>query len=323
MHASPFSLCASPPKITLTAPGAGSPQPWGPASPGLEDSHHHSSASPASPGRLPSCCGLERFKGKAGTCRVGGRGQSYRARQGMVGFAGVLGNFPSARLCPLIFTAGSEWLMGRLVSPVQPPLRSTGDARLPPSPPGVRLLVHRRRWTWSEGLCCEFASFRGGPGPHSITSSPSSIQPQPCSPGRLCRGRAGHPVALAALERGRGGCQRRMEAAGDWDAAAGQVPSSRPRTRCQGAARAGAASGAEVWGRRGSHSLSTPSAPFRRGWALACRDDGADDALGLRRKAEKSCHGDQLCHFKEARRHSHPSLSNEPQQQEVRGARWG
>lgn len=56
---------------------------------------------------------------------------------------------------------------------------------------------------------------------------------------------------------------------------------------------------------------------------MACRDDGADDALGLRQKAEQSCHGDQLCHFKEAWRHSHLSLLDEPLQWEVRAAGWG
>lgn len=34
----------------------------------------------------------------------------------------------------------------------------------------------------------------------------------------------------------------------------------------------------------------------------ACRDHKADDALGLRQKAEKSCYGDELCIFKEALR---------------------
>lgn len=73
--------------------------------------------------------------------------------------------------------------------------------------------------------------------------------------------------------------------------------------------------------RRGCHGRSIPPAALwqaRR--ALACGDDGADDALGLRRKAEKSCHGDRRCHFKEARSRSHPSLPEEPRPREARGA---
>jgi len=169
---------------------------------------------------------------------------------------------------------------------------------------------------WSKGLCREFTNLQRGQGPLSITSGPSSIQTQPhCShnPGRLCQGRAGCPSALTAMGRCSGCYQRKMEAAGDQDATARQVHTSQPRTRCQGATQGGTASGAEDYGRQGSWSLSTSSAAFQGGWALACRDDGADDALGLRRKAEKSCHGDRLCHFKEARRHSHPFLSDEPQ----------
>lgn len=217
--------------------------------------------------------------------------------------------------------------MGRLVSLARlPSALPVMLARLPVHP-ACACFFAGGSGRGAKGLCRGFLQTLGmGRGPHSIASGPSSIQTQPrssCTPGKLCLGHAGHPMALAAVGRGRGSWWRRMEAGGDRDAAARRFPSSRPWTRCWGATPAGTASGAEVWGKRGSCNLSAPPAPFRRRRALACGDDGADDALGLRRKADRSCHGDRLCHFKEARRHSHPSLSDEPQQWEAGGAGLG
>lgn len=144
------------------------------------------------------------------------------------------------------------------------------------------------------------------------TSDPSCTQTEPrCSPSAvpwLCRASRGTA--------GRAGGCRRLGAAGTAMLQPGVSPSAGQQPGWR-AGRAGSAS------RAGYHSLSIPAALLQPRRALACGDDGADDAPGLRRKAEKGCHGDGLCHFKEARRHSRPSLPDEPQQREARGAEGG
>lgn len=242
-------------------------------------------------------------------CRRPGPGLG--AWQRAVGFAGGPGGVPAAQRWPLVVAAGAERLMGSLGSlPQPPPLHRRGCS------PASQLaqFVHRRRWTWSKGLCHGFVV---GTGHQRSQPHPDAALPLP------------QPCATAVPGTPRHWQQREgVGAAGGWRQLVtgvlqpgGSPPAGhRPGRR---AGRAGTASRAEAWGRRGGHGLSIPPAVLQGCRALACRDDGADDALGLRRKAEKSCHGDRLCHFKEAPRHSHPSLPDEPRQREARGAGWG
>lgn len=79
----------------------------------------------------------------------------------------------------------------------------------------------------------------------------------------LCRGHAGHLVALVPVGRGRGSCQKRMEAAGDQDTPARWVPSTRgcrrpdAREQCELALPAGQRHGAG-----GGLSVSAPHQPL-------------------------------------------------------------
>lgn len=183
------------------------------------------------------------------------------------------------------------------------PLRSSGAAHRSPGSPSLSAGGGGRG---ARGFAMDVQAFGVGTGHQRSQLHPDTalLLPQRCAiavPGIPGHRRQGEGVG----------------AAGGWrQLVTGMLQPGRSPPAGHGpgwrAGRAGSASRAQAGGRRGCHGLSLPPALLQACRALACGDDGGDDALGLRRKAEKSCHGDGLCHFKEARRHSRPSLPDEP-----------
>lgn len=148
-----------------------------------------------------------------------------------MGFAGVPGNSPVVLLCPLIFLAGFEQLMGRLVSLVQLPSAPPAMLACLPAHPACACLFAGGGGRGEKGFAVNLQAFGVGRGhiASPTVSAPSKNSPAaPASPGRLCLGHAGHPAVLAVVGRDRGSCWRRMDVAGDWEAAASRVPSSWP-----------------------------------------------------------------------------------------------
>lgn len=152
-----------------------------------------------------------------------------------MGFAGVPGNFPCSLLCSVIFAAGSEWLMGRLVSPAQPPSALPAMLTCLPARLACACLFtggdgHRVR-----GFAVNLQAFRGC----RVHTAPPVVQIP-------SRHRPTAPVALAVCAMPMPGTPQHRPQWEGVEAVAGEewrqlgtgmlIPSIQPWTRCWGAA---------------------------------------------------------------------------------------
>lgn len=226
--------CVRPhPKSPSELPALAARVPGAPASPGLEKGVRLR-ATAALPTQFSHS--LERFKGKVETCQVRGQVQPYHARQGVVGFAGEPNNFPATPLCPLIFTAGPEWLMGTSVSLAQPPSAPPAMLTCLPVQPACACLFAGGDGHGARAFAVNLQIFGVGGG---HTASP--VVPAPS------RHSLAAPTALAvpwSCQASCGPCgkgQRQLpgEDGGSWgprySSKVGPLHQGMPRTRCQAA----------------------------------------------------------------------------------------